>query len=75
MSSFETIEVTVKRDFVRVGRVLFLLDFALEQMVKSGVMDTSVVGFGVGEGWGVGDVRGTWKGRRGGVLRGRRYEP
>ena len=56
MSSFETIGVTVKEDFVRVGYllVLFLLEFALGQMVRSGVMDTSVVGVG-GKG---DDVRG-----------------
>ena len=49
MSSFETIGVTVKEDFVRVGWIwdLFLLEFALGQMVRSGVMDTSVVGVGV----------------------------
>ena len=48
MSSFEMIGVTLKEDFVRVGqiRVLFLLEFALGQMVRSGVMDTSVVGVG-----------------------------
>ena len=52
LSSFETIGVTVKEDFVRVGWiwVLFLLEFALGQMVRSGVMDTSVVGVGWGGG-------------------------
>ena len=46
MSSFEMIGVTVKKDFGRVGWiwVLFLLEFALGQMVRSGVMETSVVG-------------------------------
>ena len=47
-SSFETMGVTVKEDFVRVGwiRISLLLEFALGQMVRSGVMDTSVVGVG-----------------------------
>ena len=60
MSSFETIGVTVKEDFVRVGWiwVLFLLEFALGQMVRSGVMDTSVVGLGLGGGGGGGRLCG-----------------
>ena len=46
MSSFETIGVTVREDFVRAGwiRISLLLEFALGQMVRSGVLDTSVVG-------------------------------
>ena len=51
-SSFETIGVTLREDFVSVRWICvsFLLEFALGHMVRSGVMESSEVG--VGGTWG-----------------------
>ena len=44
-SSFETIGVTLREDFVGVGWISFsFLKFTLGKMVRSGVMNTSAVG-------------------------------